>query len=485
IGQGSIKIYKKQLIITQSLLGFKLMEKSLKTVVSRRPNCRRLTFCIPFDLPDALTGKARKSARQRFEDRKVSWKKRIAGADRVRIELWSQGELVERLTNHPEQRGKTWFFWEKEVLSPDWCRNRLDMTIKAAGERYSPELHIDLPVAFAFDGLAGSAPFWSQYRRKRGAVLRMADRLDLSRYTGLGVTKQLRSLAPSLANWRDEVVASIEPPARLPRERFVELTLACGSACDAAYPAEPRQRRRRATDRQKKQDELKASLRHDVLGLGRALEEFLEFLSAGAAKAAERGALLLTGEAGQGKTHLLCDVGERTVEEAQPVAVLLGGRFSGRKVWSDIAEQLGLAQIGAEALVQGMRAAAEASDAPFLLLIDALNEASDAAAWQEELPALLAEVDQDPWVAIGVSVRSTFVPIVLPPDGLGDGIAEVEHPGFRGRELEATERFFDAFGLEQPRIPLLTPEFTNPLFLKLYCEGLKGLGLSAAPAGEA
>ena len=51
--------------------------------------------------------------------------------------------------------------------------------------------------------------------------------------------------------------------------------------------------------------------------------------------------------------------------------------------------------------------------------------------------------------------------------------------------MEATERFFDAFGLEQPRIPLLTPEFTNPLFLKLYCESLHGMGLSAPPLGEA
>ena len=64
------------------------------------------------------------------------------------------------------------------------------------------------------------------------------------------------------------------------------------------------------------------------------------------------------------------------------------------------------------------------------------------------------------------------------------GIAEVEHQGFAGRELEATEQFFSAFGLEQPGIPLFVPEFTNPLFLKLYCEGLNGMGLVAPPAGE-
>ena len=163
--------------------------------------------------------------------------------------------------------------------------------------------------------------------------------------------------------------------------------------------------------------------------------------------------------------------------------MILAERLSGRHVWSDVAEQLGLGQVGSKDLIGAMQAAAEASNAPFLLLLDALNEADEPKAWQAELPGLLAEIGQNPWISLGVSVRSTFLPVVLPADGLSH-IVEVEHPGFGGRELEATERFFDAFGLEQPRIPLLTPEFTNPLFLKLYCEGLKGLGLSAPPVGE-
>jgi hypothetical protein len=34
-----------------TLLG--LMEKSVKAVATKRPRCTRLTFCIPFDLPDS------------------------------------------------------------------------------------------------------------------------------------------------------------------------------------------------------------------------------------------------------------------------------------------------------------------------------------------------------------------------------------------------------------------------------------------------
>ena len=140
-------------------------------------------------------------------------------------------------------------------------------------------------------------------------------------------------------------------------------------------------------------------------------------------------------------------------------------------------------------LIEAMQAAAEASKTPFLLLIDALNDAEDARAWQSELPGFLAEVAENPWISVGVSVRSTYREIALPPEWLSNNheapdIAEVEHRGFSGRESEAVDRFFGVFGLQQPGTPLLTPEFTNPLFLKLYCEGLRGAGPDSTTAGE-
>ena len=463
----------------------KLMEKSLKTVVQRRPKCRRLTFCIPFDLPDAPEEGKRKSARQKFEDRKKSWRRRIPHADRARIELWSAGDLLQRLVGHPCQRGIEWFFWNKEVFSIDWCAKRVATTVQAAGERYSPELHVDLPVAFALEGLARSDVYWQKYRALRGAVVIAASKIDVSHYTGIGVTTQLRNLVRCLTKWRQEVPSHVTLPARLDRGRLLTVTKEVHDAADVAYPSDPlrRKRKRKATERQPRTQERRYSLQHYLRTLGRALEDFETLMRSRASKAAECGALLLTGEAGQGKTHLFCDAATRAVAAGQPAIVLLAGRLSGRQVWSEIANQLGLGQVGSELLIGAMQAAAQASNAPFLLLIDALNETDESKAWQEELPSLLAEINRSPWTSIGVSVRSTFRSIVLPADGLS-GVAEIEHRGFEHRELEATERFFDAFDLDQPQVPLLMPDFSNPLFLKLYCEGLRDLGLSAPPTGE-
>ena len=152
----------------------KLMEKSLRTVVEKRPKCQRLTFCIPFDLPDAPGTGKRKSARQKFEDRKKRWREYIPGAERVYIDLWSEGDLLQRLVGHQNQRGIEKFFWDIDVFSTDWCKQRLAISVETVGERYSPELHIDLPVAFAIEGLARSETYWQTFRARRSAVLKAA-----------------------------------------------------------------------------------------------------------------------------------------------------------------------------------------------------------------------------------------------------------------------------------------------------------------------
>ena len=468
-----------------SLLGS--MESSLSTVVERRPACRRLTFCIPFDLPDSPGAGEWKSARQKFEARKQSWRERIPGAAQVRVELWSGGDLLERLVRDPAQRGIVRFFWDQEVFSPEWCKKRQKVTVKAADRRYSPEFHVELPVTFALEGLALSEAYWGKFQALRGAVVRVAERVEVSRYTGIGVTAQLRSLVEALAGWDSGVPRRLELPERLDQDRLhrlLELTGACQKTAHSASPDDPPCREQgEATSNQKRSDQLRGDLQHELRLLGYALRDFEGLLQGRATEAAGCGALLLTGEAGQGKTHLFCDVGQRAVDAGRPAVVLLAGELSGRNVWSEIAGQLGLGRgVGSEELLGAMQAAAEASGAPFLLLVDALNEATDPASWREQLPGLLAEVAGNPWISLGVSVRSSYLPVVLPADGL-PGVAEVGHPGFAGRELEATERFFDAFGLEQPRVPMLTPEFTNPLFLKLYCDGLQELGLTAPPAG--
>jgi hypothetical protein len=440
----------------------KEMEDSLKAVCKKRPNCRRLTFCIPFDLPDGRQGKERKSAREKFEDRTKSWRKRIAGAERVTIELWTEGKLLERLAR-PERRGIEWFFWSVEAFGPAWFRQRLEVTTRIAGNRYSPELNIEIPVAFALEGLGRSEAFLTRYRHVRGAVVKASRRLHTRRFAGLGKTSELAALRSSSRG----CLAALEPDAG-ERDVFQANTMAAAISDmrERVWAASPTSEQEKGETR-----EAASYLRHSLSELGRALRDAEEFLASPAALAAEQGCLVMTGEAGQGKTHLFCDAGRRALDTGRPCIVVLGQQLTGEQVFSNLIEQLGLPDIGAGELFGAMRAAAEASGRAFVILIDALNDSGDPYAWRSSLPGLLSEAaTHASWIAVGVSVRSSYADIIQ--SGLPNGVRPVEHPGLSGFEHEAAERYFEAFNLRQPNAPLLLPEFTNPLFLRLYCEAL-------------
>ena len=372
-----------------------------------------------------------------------------------------------------------------EVFSKDWFLHRMAIVTDTAGKRYTPELHVDLPITFVFEGLSLSGAYWSKFYATYGAMIRASRKIDCSSLRRIGLIRKLRSFEQALRTLEQLIPDRLDPPQRVRQEEMINATEEClKSILELSSPLAWRN-----TVGNAKFESVLGSmslhwLKYDLSKLRNAIHDFQVFLRSDATKAASRGTLLLDGEAGQGKTHLFCDIGHRAVEAGRPVVVLFGGQLSGRNVWSEIAERLGLETLGSETLIGAMHAAAEASNAPFLLLIDALNDAARPHDWQNELPSMLAEIAQDPWIRLGVSVRSAYMQIVYPSDGIS-GIVRVTHQGFEGREADAMDLFFSTFGLQQPRIPLLTPEFTNPLFLKLYCEGLEKQGLAAPNQGGA
>ena len=64
-----------------------------------------------------------------------------------------------------------------------------------------------------------------------------------------------------------------------------------------------------------------------------------------------------------------------------------------------------------------------------------------------------------------------------------DKLIRVRHVGFTGFEIEAVARFFAHYSIATPTIPLIRPEFSNPLFLRLFCESIHNRGLSHVPTG--
>ena len=180
---------------------------------------------------------------------------------------------------------------------------------------------------------------------------------------------------------------------------------------------------------------------------------------------------------------MLCDFAKRRVEAQLPTLLLMGQRFlSENDPWAQLLQQLDLSQSSAEELVGALESAAQASGCRALVMIDALNEGNGRKIWPAHLLSFLARLEKSPWIGVVLSVRSSYEETII-PKSVRDRAAVVTHHGFEGHEFDATRIFFTHYGLESPSIPILQPEFSNPLFLKAICEGLQGRGERRLPKG--
>lgn len=225
---------------------------------------------------------------------------------------------------------------------------------------------------------------------------------------------------------------------------------------------------------------------YSVRDLRNAAGELANWLDSTAGRAFCSPLYFLVGPAGSGKTHLFVDATNQALESERPAVVLFGPQFTTGGLWAGICDQLGLPPLGRDELLGAMDSAAEASGLAgrrFVIHVDALNETDPAHFWGVQLPVLRAAVAQWPHIALAVSCRDTFVQVVDRDDERSHYVSRT-HPGFGGREVEATQKYFAHYGLAAPRIPLLAPEFSLPLFLRLYCESLAESGSTEGAVGH-
>ena len=122
------------------------LDTSIKTALNKHPALVRYFVCIPYDLPDARV-KGQISAMERWNQHVKKWEEWAQERDMcVKFVWWGNSELIERLSQN-EHIGRRYFWFGQRGFDNEWFQARLDEAVEAAGPRYTPEIHVDLPVA--------------------------------------------------------------------------------------------------------------------------------------------------------------------------------------------------------------------------------------------------------------------------------------------------------------------------------------------------
>ena len=216
------------------------------------------------------------------------------------------------------------------------------------------------------------------------------------------------------------------------------------------------------------------TIRANINDIGRCLavvREEKEYIQSSAFKVLFDPNLLVTGEWGTGKTHLLCDVTQDRIGRSRATVLVLAKNFQGSVV-AEICSRIENGRTAVEVFDRLEELAYETGERA-VVIVDGVNEGRRPE-WQEAITTLQALVADRPNIGMIVTCRTPFEPIAIKQKDL-ETFHKVVHLGFDDQEFDAQTVFFQYYNLPLPEVPLLDREFSRPLTLKLICQSLQNL----------
>lgn len=190
---------------------------------------------------------------------------------------------------------------------------------------------------------------------------------------------------------------------------------------------------------------------------------------------AQNRVLLLTGPAGQGKTHTLVhEIRRELASGGIAVGVLAQTLSDSGDLRSALLQFWGHAG-SFDGFLDAIENAAAQNGQRALIVVDALNETPNRARWKNELNGIVRQVLERPHLALALSVRSDYRLHVLPDIASGHTALWVEHGhmGFAGIEPNALLAYCAHYGVTAPVAPPIG-ELGNPLYVQLLVKSLQG-----------
>ena len=468
---------------------WKQVDKSVKSAIDNHPKLKKYYISIPVDRPD---GKARgKSMLQKWKDHVAEWKEYAASKKmKVSFEYWGKHELETRLRK-PENEGMIYYFFNETELTDQWFDTKNQESIDALGGRYTPELNFDLPFLRFHDGFTRDQKFSDQINSHYEAVLEKRRRAYL-RAKQKELEEKTSSLDKAIEAFR-KVYENIDfsgvdpiPFEAIRRElKCVDEVAREISGQLYKWREESENAKKEKGDRVDYYSRPYNNELHELRELSSAIDDFYTFLNSEVCTLANDPYLILIGPAGIGKSHALADIVSGRKSNNQTSLLLLGENFSTNEMpWTQILRNQLRFDGNEDILLGALNAKAESQQSRIIIVIDALNEGNGRHVWPKKLKSFIRSFHRFPWLGLIVSIRDSFEDLIAPVNDIDNSIASrIYHPGFEGLEYEASIHFFKYYDIIPPGSPLLHPEFQNPLFLKLFCEGLKKRGLKQAPDG--
>ena len=440
--------------------------KSIKTALKEHPTLTHYYVCVPKD----LTLNTDKTWKRQV----IKWKALAKSKRGKEVEFiwWGASELSDRLIQ-TEHAGRFLYWFRQYRFSDKWFKDNIDISAKTAGPRYTPEVHVKLPIARELEKLIRTDHYINEIRSYAKDIQR--ERRSLQQLIFYSSSPDLKRFTYRLLNLLLTILVQLTALKVEPIGEFTFQNIYKSAQHTISAINEFMEYLSQWTSEHK--DPLFDQFRDQITRTLTILESVLDKTDT-----EDTQLIIVKGAAGTGKTHLLCDIAQKRVDNGLPTVLLMGQRFtSDNELWAQAREHLDLTEeVSMKEFVGALEAAGQAKGCRTLLMIDAVDKGREHTIWLAHLVPFLARINISPWITVVLSVRSADKDAVIPKEIQNRAVPQ-EHRGFEGKESDAIQTFFPHYGLKLPSTPILNQEFSNPYFLKVFCRASTGLSEQIQP----
>ena len=184
--------------------------------------------------------------------------------------------------------------------------------------------------------------------------------------------------------------------------------------------------------------------------------------------------LIINGEAGIGKTHMLATTVSNILNSGYPSMLALGTTMLTNDQFSkQIADATGMG-VSFDELIDLLEESGERNNCVATLLIDAINESNKTQRWDTFLLQINQKLKTCNHVKVVVSVRKGYEELLF-DEPLKECISKKEilqiyHTGFKNHSAESIKEFLNYYKIPFSPLDYIQYEMINPLFLKMFCK---------------
>ena len=343
-------------------------------------------------------------------------------------------------------------------IDDEWFLKQNHEAILNLGKRYLPDLNVTLEIQKNFDIIAADDHFFEYLKNEAEGLLLALFKISKDDPSLLHKRQEIMFILTEMNDFTDFVKTN---------SKLLHLIRECEEYAFFEYQKRVKEKKKDDSDFYQKQ-----TLINRYWDVHLKADQFIQILNQKKLKMVETPFMLLYGEGGIGKSHLIADTVVKRNQEKKRSVLLLGQDFSeGCIIWKRFMDLMQFSS-SIDAVLQTMNSFAGERQCRILIFIDAINEGGGKSVWKDKLGSLFDKFLSYPWLGLVITVRKDFLRVIFDQELIEKyGVTEIEHKGFGKLTNEAVQLFFEHYGISLKVMPYFPDEFSNPLFLRLFCEG--------------